>query len=195
MRALPLLLLLAATPAAADSFVGATGGLMIPLGDSHSQTKDGWTDLVSSSPKLGLRVGAMGDSGLGGMITADWTPLSTNEQFGNASAHRFRILAQFVIDKAIQSHLVFSARGGVGVDIAHASYTLGAIDLSDTDTGLGFEFGGGLWFKLGSAEVGGELALPIGIHSHKAAVGSSGITLDYTSYDVDLLFGVRLRAK
>ncbi len=195
MRSLPLLLVLAATPAYADSFVGATGGLMIPLGDSHNNPADGWKDLVDSSPKLGLRVGAMGDSGLGGMISADWTPISTTAQFGDASAHRFRILAHFVIDKPIASHLLFSGRGGVGVDIAHASYTLGAINLSDTDTGLGFEFGGGIWFQLGSAEVGGELALPIGLHSHKAAIGSNDITLDYTSYDLDLLFGVRLRAK
>lgn len=195
MRSLALLLVVATTPAYADSFVGATGGLMIPVGDSHKNPPDGWKDMVDSSPKLGLRVGAMGDSGLGGMITADWTPISTTAQFGNASAHRFRILAQFVIDKAIASHLLFSGRAGVGVDIAHASYTLGTIDLSDTDTGLGFEFGGGVWFSLGSAEVGGEVALPVGLHSHRAAIGSSGITLDYTSYDIDLLFGVRLRAK
>lgn len=195
MRSLPLLLLLAATPAAADSFVGATGGLMIPLGDSNN-SKTGWSDLVSSSPKLGLRVGAVGESGLGGMITADWTPVSANadNQLVDVSAHRFRILAQFVVDKSIASHLLFSGRAGVGVDIAHASASSALGDASDTDTGLGFEFGGGIWFQLGSAEIGGELALPIGIHSHKAQ-SLTDIQLDYTSYDIDLLFGVRLRAK
>jgi len=195
MRSLPLLLLLAATPAAADSFVGATGGLMIPLGDSNN-SKTGWSDMVSSSPKLGLRVGATGESGLGGMITADWTPVSANadNQLVDVSANRFRILAQFVVDKDIASHLLFSGRGGIGVDIAHASASSALGDASDTDTGLGFEFGGGLWFKLGSTEIGGELALPVGIHSHKAQK-LTDITLDYTSYDVDLLFGVRLRAK
>jgi len=169
---------------------------MIPLGDSNSG-KTGWSDMVSSSPKLGLRVGATGESGLGGMITADWTPISANadNQIVDVSAHRFRILAQFVVDKPVASHLVFSGRGGLGVDIAHATATFGNLSSSDTDTGLGFEFGGGLWFQVGSIDVGGEVALPFGIHSHKAALGSNDITLDYTSYDIDLLFGVRLRAK
>ncbi|HSN28284.1 MAG TPA: hypothetical protein VLT45_18490 [Kofleriaceae bacterium] len=200
MRSLPLLLVLATTPAYADSFVGATGGLMIPLGDSHKNPADGWSDMVSSSPKLGLRVGATGESGLGGMISADWTPISSNaqSQFTDVSAHRFRILAQFLVDRDIASHIVFSGRAGVGVDIAHASYSAGVGGLSfsgsDTDTGLGFEFGGGVWFKLGNTEIGGEVALPVGLHSHKAS-NAQDITLDYTSYDIDLLFGVRLRSK
>jgi len=201
MRALPLLLLatlLAAAPASADSFVGATGGLMIPLGDSKSDNT-GWSDQVSSSPKIGVRAGAIGESNVGGMFSVDWTPISNNYKTPgvDVSTHRFRIQAHVLFEKHFAPKLTFSARMGGGIDIAHASAdaAIGALQFhaSDTDVGWAFEAAGGVWFRLGDMDIGGELALPFGGHSHRAS-STSDVTIDYTSYDVDLLFGVRLRS-
>lgn len=195
MRSLPLLLVLATTPAYADSFVGATGGVMIPLGDSNS-SKTGWTDEVSSSPKIGVRVGSIGESNLGGMLTADWTPISANasNQLVDISAQRFRILAHVVFEKRVAPMLTLAFRGGGGIDIAHASASSALGDASDTDVGWAFELGGGVWWSIGEIDIGGEVALPFGGHSHKASK-LTDVTIDYTSYDLDLLFGVRLRSK
>src|ERR1700742_2012488 len=60
--------LLTGGAARADSFLEVAGGLSIPVGDNA------WTNLADTSPKLGARVGAVNDNGLGGMIQADWTP-------------------------------------------------------------------------------------------------------------------------
>lgn len=196
MRAIALAVLLAAAPASADSFVGASGGVMIPLGDSH-QDKMGWSDQVSSSPKVGVRVGGVGTAGLGGMLTADWTPISDNypPQFGDVSAHRFRILAHLLFEKLVAPKLTVAFRLGGGIDIAHATADVpGNSDPSDTDVGWAVEVGGGVWWSVGTLDIGGELALPVGGHSHQAnELGE--IPFDYTSYDLDLLFVVRLRSK
>jgi hypothetical protein len=196
MRALPFVLLaLATAPAHADSFGAVVGGIMIPLGDSHSDNS-GWSDQVSSSPKLGVQAGAIGESGVGGMVSADWTPISYNyqNQAVDVSAHRFRIQAHVLFEKPVAPKLTLQARAGGGIDIAHASADttiLGTtFHASDTDVGWAFELGGGVWFDVGSVKIGGELALPFGGHSHKAS-GNGDITFDYTSYDVDLLFGLR----
>jgi hypothetical protein len=200
MRSLALAaVLLAAAPAGADSFAGAVGGIMIPLADSHSDNS-GWSDQVSSSPKLGIRGGATGASGLGGMISADWTPANYNYESAttDVSAHRFRILAHLLFEKEVASKVAVFARAGGGVDIAHASatVTIGPFsgNASGTDTGWAFELGGGAYFTVGSVQIGGELALPFGGHSHKAS-SNTDITFDYTSTDVDVLFGVRVLSR
>lgn len=200
MRSLPFVLLLAATPAYADSFFGATGGVMLPLGDSKSDNS-GWSDQVSSSPKIGARVGAIGDSNLGGMVSADWTPISYNyqSQAVDVGAHRFRILAHVLFEKPIAPKLTLALRAGGGIDIAHASADttiLGTnFHASDTDVGWAFELGGGVWWSIGDMDIGGEVALPFGGHNHVAQAGKSEITFDYTSYDLDLLFGIRFRSR
>jgi hypothetical protein len=188
-------LLLAAAPASADSFVGAAGGVMIPLGDSND-SNTGWSDQVSSSPKVGVQVGGVGGAGLGGMVSADWTPASYNfnSQLADVSAHRFRILAHVLFEKLVAPKLTVAFRAGAGIDIAHASADTVIGDFSDTDVGWAVEFGGGVWWSVGSLDVGGQLALPFGGHSHDANKAGE-ITFDYTSYDLDLLFAVRLRSK
>ena len=146
---------------------------MIPLGDSKSDNS-GWSDQVGSSPKLGVRAGAIGEAGLGGMVSADWTPVNYNyrSNFGDVSAHRFRILAHVMFEKHVAPKLTIDGRAGAGIDIAHASASatlLGTtFNASDTDVGSAFEFGGGVWFDVGSVQLGGELALPFGGHTHKA---------------------------
>ena len=200
MRSLPLLVLLAATPASADSFLGATGGIMIPLGDSKSDNS-GWSDQVGSSPKIGVRAGATGESGIGGMVTADWTPISYNyqSQAADVGAHRFRIQAHLLFEKLVAPKLTIAARAGGGIDIAHASADTTifgtTFHASDTDVGWAVEFGGGVWWSVGDVDLGGELALPFGGHNHVAQAGKSEITFNYTSYDLDLLFAVRVRSR
>lgn len=191
--------LLAAAPAGADSFAGAVGGVLIPIADSNSN-KTGWEDQVGSGPKVGIRGGATGASGLGGMVSVDWTPVNYNfnSNFNDVSAHRFRILAHLVFEKPIASKVTVFGRAGGGIDIAHASatQTLGAFSTneSDTDVGWAFELGGGAYFTVGSVQIGGELALPFGGHSHKATTAGQ-IPFDYTSTDIDVLFGVRFLSR
>ena len=134
------------------------------------------------------------------MFSVDWTPISYNYQSQaiDVSAHRFRILAHVLFEKHVAPKLTFSARAGGGIDIAHASADatiLGTtFHASDTDVGSAFELGGGVWFNARRrSQIGGEVALPFGGHSHKAS-NNNDITFDYTSYDIDLLFGVRLRS-
>lgn len=188
---LALPILLEAAPARADSFLDLVGGISIPVGDSD------WTDQVESSPKLAVRAGSIPDN-VGAFVSADWTPENTDfkAQFPNAdvSAHRFRLLAGVAFQSPQKANLILTGRAGIGADIAHASVNNTILgDFSDTDTGFAFEMGVGLWVKLGSVAVGGEVALPISHHDHAAS--QNGIEFKYTSFDVDLMFGVRLMAK
>lgn len=192
MRALAssLALLLLATPAHADSFVDIAGGLSIPMGD------DDWTEVAESSPKLALRIGSLPQN-IGGMLQADWTPTNTDTTSGqfpggsaDISAHRFRVLLGAVFRHDISNSLAFSGRAGAGIDVAYASSSVEFLgnrtETSDSDVGLALEVGGGLWFKSGSMWIGGEVAIPIAMHDH-----DGDIDFQYTSYDLDVLVGVR----
>jgi hypothetical protein len=177
------------TPARADSFVELAGGLTTPIGD------DDWENSVESSPKVALRIGAFPKE-IGGYISGDWTPYNTDSDGGfgiDVSAHRFRVLGGVLFHHPVSNTLVFSGRGGIGADIAYASASfdfLGTrMEISDTDVALGFEVAAGLWFRTGGMEIGGELGIPISIHDHEG--GMDGIDYQYTSYDLDLLLGVR----
>jgi hypothetical protein len=195
MRALLVTALLLFPAAAhAESFLEILGGVAIPVGDNN------WTKLAESSPKLGARVGAVNETGLGAMLQFDWTPVNLdNNSFGigTFSAHRFRILAAATIHKPVgPPHLIASGRAGVGIDIAHASASGSALGVSfnssDTDTNIAFELGGGLWYDIGSAQLGGELALPISNHNKQGNGSDGNYPFQYASYDIDILFGVRL---
>jgi hypothetical protein len=199
MRAiLCVTVLVAATPSAhADSFVDVFAGLSNPIGD------DDWSDLVDSSPKFGFRVGAFPNE-LGGFLQADWTPVNTEAESStfpggssDVSAHRFRILAGGMFHHHVSNLLIVTGRAGIGVDIARASATFEFLgtrtEVDDTDAGLGLEFGGGLFFKAGGLEVGGEIAFPMGFHDHEG--GNDGIDFQYTSYDLDLMFCVRFLSR
>ena len=196
MRAIGLvaaaLFLLLAGPAKADSFVDLKGGLTPPLGD------DDWNDTVESSPKLAVAVGSVPNT-IGGMVSLDWTPYNTDAQAdfpgADISAHRFRILANLAFMSPMKDNkLIVSGRLGVGADIqrAHAEGQVFGIrfETTDSDVGLGFEMGGGLWVKVGGIAVGGEIAIPISSHDQDNDNGE--IDFVYTTYDFDVLFGVRL---
>lgn len=196
------IVLLTGGAARADNFVDLQGGISIPIAN------DDWTNVAETSPKLGVKVGAVGHSGLAGMLQVDWTPVQLDNNgasFGGAggvdvAAHRFRILADLGIQHRLPPHLIVSGRVGVGIDIAHASASgsfLGTtISSSDTNVGFGFELAGGLWYEVSDTlQVGGELALPIGAHSKHGDNSDGNYTFDYTSYDIDLLFGVRILSR
>ena len=193
MRAIAFLAVLttAAAPAAADSFVELAGGLSIPIAD------DDWTDVAESSPKIALRLGAFPQN-LGAFLQADWTPVNTDAtggQFpgGNAdiSAHRWRMLVGGLFRHSISNVLTFQGRAGIGADIHYLNVAVEFLgnraEESETDVGLGLEFGAGLWFRSGNLEIGGEIALPIGIHDDD----NQNYDFVYTTYDIDFMLGVR----
>lgn len=191
MRALAAIALLAATsPAHAESFVEVAGGLMTPLAD------DQWKDYVRSSPKLAARAGASGQRA-GALLSIDWTPINTTDTgFGNSvdvSAHRFRFLIGGIVQQKIGPKLNASFRLGIGFDVAYVNIYTNIFgfesEASDTDVGLALEPAFGLWFDAGSIQIGGELALPISVHGDR---NDNDVVLnEYTSLDLDLLFGVR----
>jgi hypothetical protein len=197
MRVLPLLAVLALpTPAVADNYVELFGGIIMPVDDEP------WTDYVDSGPKLGLRLGALDTSGFGGMLSVDWTPLNADDWSGfgasvDVAAQRFRILVGGSVQRPIGNSLTASFRFGAGLDITHVNVETNFFGVrskeSDTDSGLALEFGGGLWFNVGSVQVGGEVGLPMSFHSDDR---DDDIDLnDYRSIDIDLLFGVRFLSR
>ena len=191
MRAIVAFAVLAATtPAYADSFVDIVGGISTPISD------DDWENAVESSPVLGVRVGALPKE-VGGYLSVEWMPTNTDAQGwsipgsqADISAHRFRIMVGPLLHHNVGA-LSVTGRAGIGADIAYASASGNVIGVefeeSETDVGLGFEFAGGLWFKLGNLELGGEVSLPVGLHDDD----NQNIDFNYTSVDLQLLFGVR----
>jgi hypothetical protein len=187
MRATPCLafVAVAAGPVHADSFVEVAGGISIPLSD------DDWTNLVETSPKLALRAGSYPEK-IGVVLSADWMPANTDADgaFGGAldvSAHRFRLLVGPMFHHHVSNLLVAGGRAGLGADIAYAKASSLLGEVSETDVGFGFELAGGVWAKVGSIEIGGEVAIPIGIHDDDNDV----IDFNYTSVDLELLFSAR----
>ena len=186
MRAIIALALLAvATPAFADSYVGLAAGMAFPMSD------DEYTDQVDTSPVLGARVGSNPGS-LGGYLSFEWMPADAKADgvFGaDVTAHRFRILVGPEFTHPVSNTLSVTGRAGIGLDIAHSRIELGGFDSSETDLGLGLEFGGGVWFRLGGIAVGGEVSLPIGIHNDDTS--EMDYDYDYTAIDLQLLAGIR----
>jgi hypothetical protein len=195
MRSLPLIALLLPTPALADSFVEIAGGIMIPVEDQD------WKDYVDSGPKLGLRLGSLSDK-LGGMLSLDWTPLEARSDgfpggSFDVSAHRFRVIGSLTTSQPIAPKLALSVRLGAGIDITRVHLEtnfLGArSSRTDVDSGLALEAAAGLWFNAGSIQIGGELALPLAFHSDSS---NDEIDLaDYSSFDVDIMFGIRFLSR
>ena len=193
MRVIACLAVLAvAAPVhAADGFAELGGGIMIPAADNT------WTKYVDPAPKLFVRGGAT-QNGFGGMLSLDWTPLNVDTSnwngFLDVSAWRIRILANAVAHMRAGDKLEASARFGIGIDIQHVTVSTNAGPFStktdDDDSGLALEPAFGLWYNAGPVQLGGELALPISFHSYDS---SNKVQLDdFTSFDVDILIGVRI---
>ncbi|HEV7554190.1 MAG TPA: hypothetical protein VGO00_01980 [Kofleriaceae bacterium] len=187
-----VLALAAAAPVAhADPFVELAGGVMFPVSNND------WTNAVDVSPKFAARGGVTrGD--LEGLLSLDWTPAQAKADplFTDISYNRFRILAAVQLRHLFAPHIRLSARAGFGIDIAHAGYTVdiplvGTTSGSDTDTGFAFEPAIGIWYALGTTELGLELALPIATHSQEGNAQNGDFRFHYTSVDIDLLATVR----
>lgn len=196
MRVITLAILLAPSIAAADGFFQLAGGLSTPVGD------DDWNNVAEPSPKLSLRAAGINNR-IGGYISADWIPQQTDAGgfsfpggMTDVSAQRFRLLVGPIFEAPVTRALTFSARLGIGADIAYANVetttVLGSASASDTDVGFAFEVGGGLWVNVGSMQVGGELALPVGRHDDEKD-SNDDIAMQWTSYDFDIMAGVRFR--
>ncbi len=174
------------------TFEGLVGGSQ-PLSDPS------WTGSVRTSPAVGARFGARRGA-LGALVSADLgfeqlktpsqiLPFSTNEQ----TLRRWRFLAQFAYEHRPIPDLALEGRVGIGIDYVDASYNTsqgGAVPASfdESDIGLALEVAGAAWWRVGdSVDLGGTLALPI---AHHAATSGSA-SFQYTSYDLQLLLGVR----
>jgi hypothetical protein len=188
------LAVLAPSIAQADAYVELGGGLVLPVSDND------WQDAIDPSLGLAARIGGGGD--VGGMFSFEWDPLSSNINY--VSFSRFRFLGHVVVHHRLNAKTELVGRFGAGIDIIHSSVDetiIGGIRIegSDSDVGLAFEAAGGAWFSVGrgSTQLGVELALPIGYHNDDGnrnnPADPNDRQADYTSVDIQILGGVRLR--
>lgn len=187
------LAVLAPSIAQAEAYVELGGGLVLPVSDND------WKDSIDPSLGLAARIGGGGQ--VGGMFSFEWDPLSSNIQYVNFS--RFRFLGHVVVHHRLSPKAELVGRFGAGIDLIHSSVDatiLGfRVEGSDSDVGLAFEAAGGAWFSVGSGstQVGVEMALPIGYHNNNGNPNNPGDPndrkVDYTSVDIQILGGVRLR--
>lgn len=163
-------------PASADGFAEVAGGSMTPGGS------DAWVNLGRTSPKLAVRAGTMDRRWADEVVSIDWTPIQLDA--ADTSAHRVRVIGSYVFN-ARTGALNLSARAGVGIDILRVRHAAE----SDTVVGYAVEFGAGVWFAAGAVELGGDIAVPLGLNG-VTTVGDLEIDR-YVSLDLDLLLGVR----
>ncbi len=179
--------------ARADAYAELGGGLVLPVSDND------WTDSIDPSVGLAARIGGGGD--VGGMFSFEWDPLSSNIDYVHFS--RFRFLGHVVVHHRLNPKTELTGRFGAGIDLIHSSVDATILGFrvqgSDSDAGLAFEAGGGAWFSVGrgSTQIGVELALPIAYHNSDGNPNNPNDPddrkVDYTSVDIQILGGVRLR--
>ena len=187
------LAVLAPSVARAEAYAELGGGLVLPLSD------DDWQDAIDPSLGLAARIGGGGN--VGGMFSFEWDPLSSNIDY--VSFTRFRFLGHVVVHHRLSPKTEIVGRFGAGIDLIHSSVDatiLGfRVEGSDSDVGLALEAAGGAWFSVGSGstQVGVELALPISYHNDDGNPNNPNDPddrkVDYTSVDIQILGGVRLR--
>lgn len=177
-------------------FEGAGGG-GLALGNGS------WRSSVGVSPSLVARAGAMRGS-FGVLISGEWTagqlsqpnnilPTPNNDM----ALRRYRFLASFVYERSPIPDLVIGGRAGVGIDYVDARYNrasgAGPVNFDESDAGIGIEVGAGAWWHVGAGtDVGGTLSVPIAKHD---AASMSMVTFSYTSFDLELLVGVRVSSR
>jgi hypothetical protein len=187
MRAIAIAVVLAAaTSAQASPYVELGGGLIMPMSDDH------YTDFVDVSGALAARIG--GGDAVGGMFSVEWDPLASNTEF--VSFNRLRFMGHVVLHHAVSRKVELTGRFGAGIDLMHESTDgTGIFDGSDSDLGLALEVAGGAWFDVGkTTQLGVELAVPISYHSDNDTPSTgNNANWDFTSVDIAILGGVRLR--
>ena len=123
------------------------------------------------------------------MLSGEWTPFRTTA--AGLAYDRYRLTLGVGVHHHIKRCIVISARVGLGVDIAHAAYSITlshniVAGSNGTDVGFAAEAAIGIWQELGGhSQLGLELAVPIGSHDNQ--VGSSQVSFAYTSVDIELL--------
>jgi hypothetical protein len=196
MRALAIALLLVPAAAHAEQYIELGGGLDIPMSD------DDYTRYVDPSANLFLRIGGGGPK-IGGLFSIDWTPLASDDSAA-LDFNRIRVMGHLVVRSQVGPKVELAGRFGAGLDVIHESIDITILgqrfEGSDTDLGLALEVAGGAWFTVGasgSTQVGVELALPISYHSTDGNPNNpndpNNARFDFTSIDLDVLGGVRLR--
>jgi len=189
---LPCALALALAPAAAraDRYVEGYAGASIPVAD------DDYDDVFDTTFALGARVGA-GSGALALEGSFEWAPgnFEGDTSIGNVewSASRLRLLGGVRFRSRLGATATGFVRLGAGIEIAtieaHGTVIV-PVDASESDTGLALDAGAGVVVASGSLLVGGQVALPIGIHTDDAG---DTIDQDGTDVDVELLLTVGTR--
>lgn len=184
-------LIFTAGVAAADEqrgFAEAVIGVGIPLGEED------YEDVVDPGLKAGVRAGASN----GVEIGADYTDLGGVSVLAtDVTFARYRAMAGFrhriPAGKGGKSTVFFRGAAGVDVVQAHAvTEILGnTAENDETDVGLAVELGGGFQAAFGNVFVGAHFAVPIAFHfDDDDPDDDQDFDLEYTSYDLDLLFTV-----
>lgn len=161
-------------------------GLGVPLAE------DDYKDLWDPSLRLGVRAGTSPrafvfegslDFTLGNFDDAR-TPSA------EISGNRIRMLGGFRWRAPVGRTGTAFVRAGGGIDFTtvRVETSLLPIEQSESDLGLALEFGGGVSFQTGPVYVGGQLALPIGLHFDDETTLVGFPIFDYTAIDLDLLF-------
>ncbi len=188
MRAVVVVIIVAATGLAAhaDGFAELGAGATVPVGDNV------WTNTVTPSPVVAVRGGTSAGE-LAAMLSGEWTPFHTRA--AGLSYDRYRLTLGAGVHHHVKRCVVISGRVGLGVDIAHANYSIALSQniiagSHGTDIGFAAEAAVGIWQELGGhSQIGLELAVPISSHGNE--VPSKQISFDYTSVDIELLGTLR----
>jgi len=160
----------------ADSFAEVAGGIMTPGGRPPGVA------LADPGPRRGGRAGTMDRPWADHVVSVDWTPIATDA--ADTSAHRIRATGSFAFNARVGA-LNLSARTGIGLDFLRVRRSAE----SKTLVGYALDLGAGLWFAAGPVELGGDIAIPLGLNGG-ATVGDLELEA-YVSTDLDLLLGVR----
>jgi len=176
-----------ASVAHADGYFEGVAGLSIPAGDE--------------SMKFGIRAG--GGAGptkleLSGDITLVNPDSAIDDAPGDFGAQQYRVLIGARHAIPMGSATLFF-RGGGGLDVFHyglSGQVFGVeFSQSETDLGIAAEVGGGFAVNVGpKLYVGGQIAVPMAFHfDDDDPNDNEDADLEYTAYDIDLLFTIGTR--
>lgn len=172
-------------------------------GGSVALAGSDWRSSAELSPAVTGRFGAM-HGGFGGLLAITWTPQRLTSPsavlpFGTSehSLHLFRFVAEAVAEHRVTPQLALDARAGAGIDVGYVSFqhlvSGTASNEQATDIGLAAEAGGDAWWTVGEGvDLGASLTLPYTHHGGTTTASES--VLSYSSLDVELLLGVRIRS-
>jgi hypothetical protein len=183
-----ILLAASSTARAGSSGLAEAGvGVVVPVaGTSYRQEFD-----VSPSLWLaGVYLPPYEGRNLGVEMGIEYTPYQDEYRAYNGASTDFsRVRAQLGARylRTLAPDLTGFARALAGVDMV--SWTQrGKIGVAytddDTHLGVALEFGAGVLYRVGPITVGGQLAVPIGIH--RQTIYDMGVAIDRDAFDLEL---------